>query len=350
MTRPFAPGPRNTITDVPGILVGHAQDMAVMSGVTVVSAPDRAVAAVDVRGGGPGTRETDALSADCLVDAADAVVLAGGSVYGLEAASGVAAWLGARGRGFELASSPVTAPIVPAAILFDLANGGDKAWGEMPPYRDLGIAAIAAAGEDVALGNAGAGLGACAGSLKGGIGSASVTAPGGVMIGAVVAVNSFGSAVMPGSARLWAAPFELAGELGGQDRLPLPSPLPADPYTDTKIDASPGMNTTIGVIATDAELTPAEARRLAIMAQDGYARAIRPIHTPFDGDIVFALATGKRALAAEVPRASALAVLGALAADTMARAVARGVYGARGAGGVESYRDRFGQKISGTIT
>lgn len=341
MTRPFAPGARNLITDVPGILVGQSEDMAVLSGVTVVSAPGRAVAAVDVRGGGPGTRETDALSADCLVDAADSVVLSGGSVYGLEAASGVAAWLGARGRGFELRSSPVPAPIVPAAILFDLANGGDKAWGEMPPYRDLGRAAIAAAGETFALGNAGAGLGARAGSLKGGTGSASVIGPGGVCVGALAAVNAFGSAVMPGSARLWAAPLEKNGEFGGQARVPAPEHLPGDPYADTKLGASPGMNTTIGVVATDADLTPAEARRLAIMAQDGYARAIRPIHTPFDGDVVFALATGSHALDPALPRPSAVAMLGALAADAMARAVARGVVEAQSQGGVESYRARF---------
>ena len=339
MTRLFAPGPRNLITDVAGIAVGQAEDRAVRTGVTVVSAPGRAVAAVDVRGGGPGTRETEALAADCLVDAVDAVVLAGGSVYGLEAASGVAAWLGARGRGFALGASPLVAPIVPAAILFDLANGGDKDWGETPPYRDLGMAAIASAGEEVTLGNAGAGYGAQAGRLKGGIGSVSVVGPGGITVGALVAVNSFGSTVMPGSLRFWAAPFALMDELG--PGAPAPDPLAADPYADSKIGAAPGTNTTIGIVATDAELTPAETRRLAIMAQDGYARAIRPVHTPFDGDTVFALATGRRALAPDLARPAALAVLGALAADAMARAVARGVYAADSLGAVESYRARL---------
>lgn len=337
----FEPGPRNLITDVPGLTVGQAQDDDVRTGVTVVVPKDRAVGAVDVRGGGPGTRETDALSADCLVDELDAVVLSGGSVYGLEAASGVTAWLGARGRGFPLASAPLVAPIVPAAILFDLSNGGDKNWGELPPYRALGIAAMEAMGEDIALGNAGAGLGARAGALKGGMGSASVVAPGGFVVGALAASNPFGSCVMPGSARFWAAPFEKANEMGDQSTVPAPQTLPEDPYADTKIGASPGMNTTIGVVATDAALTVSEARRLAMMAQDGYARAVRPIHTPFDGDVVFSIATGTRELPADMPRPSAVAMLGALAADTLARAVARGVFEAATLGDSQSYRDAF---------
>ena len=338
---PFAPGPRNLITDVAGLLVGQAQDDAVLTGVTVIAPEGRAVAAVDVRGGGPGTRETDALSADCLVDEIDAIVLSGGSVYGLEAASGVTAWLGARGRGFALGSTPLVAPIVPSAILFDLSNGGAKEWGETPPYRRLGIEAMEALDTDVRLGNAGAGIGARAGALKGGTGSASVVTPGGFVVGALAASNPFGSCVMPGSARFWAAPFEKAGEMGDQDSLPGPAHLPDDPYAETKIGASPGMNTTIGVVATDAALTVAETRRLAMMAQDGYARAIRPIHTPFDGDVVFALATGSRPLPEDTARAGLVAMLGALAADTLARAVARGVYEAETLGASPSYRERY---------
>ena len=338
---PFAPGPRNLITDVAGLLVGQAQDDAVRTGVTVIAPEGRAVAAVDVRGGGPGTRETDALSADCLVDEIDAIVLSGGSVYGLEAASGVTAWLGARGRGFALGSTPLVAPIVPSAILFDLSNGGAKEWGETPPYRRLGIEAMEALDTDVRLGNAGAGLGARAGALKGGTGSASVVAPGGFVVGALAASNPFGSCVMPGSGRFWAAPFEKAGEMGDQDSFPGPTHLPDDPYAETKIGASPGMNTTIGVVATDAALTVAETRRLAMMAQDGYARAIRPVHTPFDGDVVFALATGSRPLPEDTVRAGLVSMLGALAADTLARAVARGVYEAETLGASPSYREQY---------
>ncbi len=339
---PFGPGPKNLITDVPGIKVGQAEDVRAATGVTVVLPDDRAVAAVDVRGGGPGTRETDALAADCLVDALDAVVLSGGSVYGLDAASGVTGWLGAQGRGYKLGNSPLPAPIVPSAILFDLANEGDKTWGETPPYRALGIEAAKNAAADFSLGNAGAGLGAKAGSLKGGIGSASVVAPGGFIVGALVAANPFGSTVMPGSARFWAAPLEQGNELGGQGRHPLPDALNPDPYAESKAGASQGANTTIGVVATDAALTPSECRRLAIMAQDGYARAVRPIHTPFDGDVVFALSTGTKPLPNTDTRPRFVAVLGALAADAMARAVARGVYEAVTLGAAQSYRDRFG--------
>lgn len=337
----FVPGPRNLITDVPGLRVGQAQDEVACTGVTVIAPEGRVLAAVDVRGGGPGTRETDALSADCLVDEIDAIVLSGGSVYGLEAASGVTAWLGARGRGFALGSTPLVAPIVPSAILFDLSNGGDKGWGETPPYRRLGMDAMEALNTDVTLGNAGAGLGARAGALKGGTGSASVVTPGGFIVGALAASNPFGSCVMPGSARFWAAPFEKAGELGDQQSAPAPARLPDDPYAESKIGASPGMNTTIGVVATDAALTVAETRRLAMMAQDGYARAIRPVHTPFDGDVVFALATGSRALPEDNARAGMVAMLGALAADTLARAVARGVYEAETLGASPSYRERY---------
>lgn len=338
---PFSPGPRNLITDVDGISVGQSEDLAARTGVTVVLPADHTIAAVDVRGGGPGTRETDLLSADCLVDAVDAIVLSGGSVYGLEAASGVAAWLGARGRGFTFRTTHLVAPIVPQAILFDLTNGGDKDWGEMPPYRALGMDAVAAAGDTFALGNKGAGLGARAGALKGGIGSASVMAPAGFTVGAIAASNPFGSTVMPGSSRFWAAPFEKAAELGGQGQHAAPDILPDDPYADSKIGASPGMNTTIGVVATDAALTPSETRRIAMMAQDGYARSVRPVHTPFDGDVVFAMATGTRDLPEDAARPTMVAMLGALAADTLARAVARGVYEAETLADSVSYRETF---------
>jgi len=320
------PGLRNLITDVPGLKVGQAQDAAARTGVTVILPDAQAVCAADVRGGGPGTRETDALAPENLVEAVDAVVLSGGSVYGLAAADGVAAWLGVRGRGYGLVPGVPPSPVVPAAILFDMANGGDKAWGESPPYRELGRAAVAVAAEDFALGTAGAGYGAMAGQLKGGTGSASVVSEDGYTVGAVVAVNSWGSVTAPGPVggggrTFWAAPYEIGGEFGGLGS----AGLMAGPDVwglAKRPDAT--RNTTIACVATDAALTPAQAKRLAVMAQDGLARAIRPAHAPFDGDIVFALTTGRRPLAA--PADFTLARLGALAADTLARAIARGVY------------------------
>ncbi|HZZ30455.1 MAG TPA: P1 family peptidase [Phenylobacterium sp.] len=317
------PGPRNLITDVAGLKVGQADIPRVRTGVTVILPDARAVCAVDVRGGAPGTRETDALAPENLVDSVDAVVLSGGSVYGLAAADGVTAWLGARGRGYGLSGDPAAppSPVIPAAILFDLANDGDKIWGEDPPYRDLGRAAVAAAGEGFALGTAGAGYGAMAGSLKGGIGSASVVATDGITVGAIVAVNSFGSVVAPGGRTFWASPYEIGAEYGGLGS----AGLSASPE-DWGLAKAPGSlrNTTIGCVATDVALTPAQARRVAIMAQDGLARAIRPIHAPFDGDVVFALSTARRPL----PEAAdlALARLGSLAADCLARAVARAIF------------------------
>jgi len=315
------PGPRNLITDVPGLRVGQAQDAAVRTGVTVILPDERAVCAVDVRGGAPGTRETDALAPENLVDAVDAVVLSGGSVYGLAAADGVVAWLGARGRGYGLVEGIPKSPVVPGAILFDMANGGDKAWGEDPPYRELGRRAIEAAGLDFALGTAGCGYGAMAGGLKGGTGSGSAVTADGYTVGAVVGVNSWGSVIAPGGRTFWAAPFELGGEFGGLGAAGLRAGV--DEWGSAK---RPGevRNTTIACVATDAVLTPAQARRLAVMAQDGFARAIRPVHAPFDGDVVFAISTGLRPLAD--PEPYTLARLGALAADCLARAVARGVF------------------------
>lgn len=315
------PGPRNLITDVAGLTVGQAEDAKARTGVTVLLPDDRAVAAVDVRGGGPGTRETDALAADTLVEAADAIVLAGGSVYGLAAADGVTAWLGARGRGFHLAPGAPQAPIVPAAILYDLASGGDKRWGQTPPYRDLGVAAVKAADLEFALGAVGAGAGARAGRLKGGVGSASFEADD-FAVGALAAVNSFGSVVRPGGRAFWASPFEIGDEFGGVSVAD--TRVPPGDWGQAKQQPNARESTTLAVVATDAELTPAEARRVAVMAQDGLARAIRPVHTPFDGDVVFVLATARRPL--PEPRPFSLTRLGALAADCVARAVARGVF------------------------
>ncbi|WP_304177951.1 P1 family peptidase [Phenylobacterium aquaticum] len=332
-----APGLRNLITDVPGLQIGQAQDVAARTGVTVILPDNRAVASCDVRGGGPGTRETDALNPENLVDAVDAIVLAGGSVYGLAAADGVTAWLGARGRGYGLVTRPGVppSPVVPAAILYDVANGGDRDWGEEPPYRRLGREAVAAAGLEFDLGTAGAGYGAMAGSLKGGTGSASVVAADGLTVGAIVAVNSFGAVTAPGGRAFWAAPYELAGEFGGLGAGGLAAG--PDDWGLAKADPQQRMNTTIACVATDVVLTPAQARRVAIMAQDGLARAIRPIHAPFDGDVVFALSTGRRPMGADAN--FTLARIGALAADCLARAVARGVHAATPWPGVRAWRD-----------
>ena len=336
MSDPCRPGPLNRITDVPGLRVGQAEDVAARTGVTVILPARPAVAAVDVRGGGPGTRETDALTPETLVEAIDAIVLSGGSVYGLAAADGAAAFLGAQGRGFALVARAGVppSPVIPAAILYDLANGGDKAWGETPPYRALGREATAraldgTAGGSFDLGTAGAGYGAMAGTLKGGLGSASIITPDGYTVGAVVAVNSFGAVVAPGGRTFWAAPYELGAEFGGLGA----AGLAAGPDDWGLAKAAPTaalgprQNTTIACVATDAALTPAQTRRLAIMAQAGLARAIRPVFAPFDGDVVFALSTGARRLAE--PANMTLARLGALAADTLARAIARGVHAAR---------------------
>ncbi|MFZ5616393.1 MAG: P1 family peptidase [Pseudomonadota bacterium] len=315
-------GANNDITDVPGIRVGQAADQKTRTGVTVILPDAPAIVAGDVRGGGPGTRETDLLDPSTLVDRADAIVLAGGSSYGLGAADGVCAFLGARGRGFRLANvaGVPPSPIVPAAILYDLANGGDKNWGETPPYGRLGREACAAAKIGVAQGRAGAGYGARAGADPGGVGSASWMAGDGLIIGALAAVNSFGSVKMPGSDIYWAAPFEIDGEFG--DARPAANSAPAAGLPpDTKLAAA-RTSTTIGVVAVNANLTQAEARRIAIMAQDGYARAIRPVHGPTDGDVVFVLATGGRPCESPLD----LTRIGSIAADCLARAVAKGVY------------------------
>ncbi len=331
-------GPRNLITDVAGISVGQAEDATVCTGVTVVVADQPVMAAVDVRGGAPGSRELDVLDPSNLVGSVDAVVLSGGSVFGLEAASGVVAYLSGAGRGFRIAPGAPPAPIVPGAILFDLTNGGDKNW-QMPPYADLGRKAAEMTGRDFALGNAGAGFGAIAGAYKGGIGSASVIIEDGCTIGALAAVNALGSPVMPGCDAFWAWPFEMKKEFGGRRPPatwgPMVHELPADMKGVAKAEA----NTTIAVVATDADLSRGELNRLAIMAADGFSRALYPAHTPFDGDIVFALTTAIRPIDGD--RAIELLRLGANAANCMARAIARGIYAAKSLNGILSYCDMF---------
>jgi L-aminopeptidase/D-esterase-like protein len=307
---------RNLITDVPGVRVGHAQDARIASGVTAIVFDQPAVASIDVRGGGTGTRESLLLDPATTIERIDAITFAGGSAFGLDAAAGVMAWLAEQGRGFAMRSARV--PIVPGAILFDLLNGGDKQWGRYPPYRELGHAAAAAAAETFALGSVGAGLGATTVNLKGGLGSASAAVHG-FTVGALAVVNAAGSVTVGHGPWFWAAPYEKNGEFGGQG---LPAPLPANALAfPTK--NRPGENTTLVTVACDAALTKTQAKRLAIMAQVGLARAIRPVHTPLDGDLVFAAATGSRSLADPI---ADLADLGAVAADVVARAVARAVY------------------------
>jgi L-aminopeptidase/D-esterase-like protein len=334
------PGPRNSLADVAGLLVGNAEDLAVRTGVTVVLPEEAALAAVDVRGGAPGTINTTALAPGGLVREVHGLVLAGGSAFGLEAATGLMTWLAARGSGF--ADWGPCVPIVAGAILFDLLNGGDKAWGEVPPYRRLAQAAAAAAGTEFRLGNAGAGLGAVAGRLKGGLGTASAFDPAtGVTVAALVAANPLGSATMPDSPTFWAWHLEQAGELGGQ---PPPAAVTGHSF-ETKLDAkrNVGPATTIGVLATDARVPHEDLLRLAVMGQDGYAYAIRPIHSPLDGDTVFAVATGAVALPA---RPDALARLGAVAAEVVARAVMRGIFEAEDLGEHRCYRTVWGGALA----
>jgi len=318
------PGATNSLTDIGGLRVGNAEHHTVMTGVTAIVCDEPAVCAAAVAGGGPGTRETDLLRAGTLVEAVDAVVLSGGSSYGLAAADGVAAALGADGRGYGLVDTPGVprSPIVPSAILYDLNNGGDKDWGRAPPYRQLGMAAYDAAAETFSLGKAGAGLGAKAGNRPGGLGSASIS-NGAFTVGALVAVNSFGSVMMPGTDAFWAWPYEEAGEFGSV-RPPVDFSMTADDVRGTKLDPQPGQNTTIACIATDAALTPDQAQRVADMTLAGFARAIRPVFAPFDGDAVFVLSTGKVPLAA--PEPFSIMQIGELAASTLARAIARGVF------------------------
>ncbi len=329
------PGPSNLITDVPGLQIGQAEDPKARTGVTVILPDDgRATCAVDVRGGGPGTRETDALNSWNLVHSVDAIVLSGGSVYGLASADGVAAWLGARKRGYGLSTAPgvPVSPIVPAAILYDLANKGDKGWGTNPPYRDLGMRAVEAASRSFKLGTAGAGYGAESGALKGGIGSASFVTKDGISVGAIVAVNSMGSPVVPGTKNFWSGAFEIGKEFGGLGASS--AHVIGEDWGQAKVNPGARTNTTIACIATDVDLDIDQMKRVTMMAQDGLSRAIRPIHSPFDGDVVFGLSTAKQKL--KGPSADfVVARIGALAADVLARAVARGVYEATLPSGME---------------
>lgn len=323
---PMQPGPRNLITDVAGLRVGNADDACLKSGTTVLVGDAPFVASVDVMGGAPGTRETELLDPQRTVEAVDALVLSGGSAFGLDAPSGVSDGLRAMGRGFQL--GPALIPIVPGAIIFDLLNGGDKAW-EDNPYRALGRSALENASPDFSLGSHGAGKGAVTGSYKGGLGSASLVMPCGTTVGALVAANPIGNVVTP-NGHFHAAPYEINAEFGG--RGPDPQPMGCLPHHSAKIvkmmelasgaDQAPTANTTIAIVATDATLSKAQCKRMAVMAQDGLGRAIVPAHSPMDGDLIFAVSTGKR----DAPE---LSDLGHAAAMCLSRAIARAVWEAR---------------------
>ena len=330
---------KNLLTDVAGVSVGHAQDAAIGSGTTVILFDKPAVAAMDVRGGGPGIHDAVLVDLVNTVESIDAFVLSGGSAYGLQAGGGVQAYLAEQGRGFRIREAVV--PLVTGAVVFDLLNGGNKAWGRFPPYRDLGYAAAASASNDgFALGSVGAGLGATTATLKGGLGSASAKTASGVTVAALAVVNAVGSVTVGDGPSFWAAPFEVGKEFGGCG---LPSHFDAEALRVRLkgISAAPGENTTIAAIVTDAKLDKAQTKRLAIIAHTGFARAIYPVHAPLDGDAVFAAATGVKS----VEPLAGLTELGATAANVLSRAIARGVYEATAlpfAGALPSWRDRFG--------
>jgi len=316
------PGDRNLITDVPGLTVGNASDAAIKTGCTVLLGKKPFTCGVHVMGGAPGSRETDLLAPDKTVEQVDALVLSGGSAFGLDAPSGVADALRAQGRGFAVGDQNV--PIVPGAILFDLINGGDKKWAENP-YKSLGKLALDAASDTFEIGTHGAGTGATTANLKGGLGSASIVLPSGHTVGALVAVNALGAATVGDSPHFWAAPFEVGDEFGG---LGPAAAYPEPHMPPTKL--SQHANTTIGLIATDAALSQAQCTRLATAAHDGFARALFPSHTPMDGDAIFAASTGAQSL--QNPIADTL-YLGHAAATVIARAIARAVFAATPAQG-----------------
>jgi L-aminopeptidase/D-esterase-like protein len=330
---------KNLLTDIAGVRVGHADDAALASGVTAVIFDKPAVASSDVRGGGPGTREETVLDLQSTVEAIDAITLSGGSALGLDAAGGVQAWLAEQGRGLRIREAVI--PIVPGAICFDLLNGGNKAWGRFPPYRDLGYAAARAAATDFALGSVGAGLGATTANFKGGLGSASAQTEGGVKVAALAVVNAVGSVTVGDGPWFWAAPFEIGGEYGGRGLPPSFDPDMLRARLKGGQDANSAENTTLAVVVTDAVLTKPQTRRLAMIAQTGMARAIYPVHAPLDGDVVFAAATGEK----PIDPLFGLTELGMLAANVLARAIARGVHSATALpflGALPSWKDRFG--------
>jgi L-aminopeptidase/D-esterase-like protein len=326
-------GKNNALTDIKGILVGQYTDTDAVCGVTVVICPEGAVAGVDVRGSAPGTRETDLLSPLTLVDKIQAVVLSGGSVFGLAAADGAVRWLADQGIGFPLEKGYV-APIVPAAVLYDLGRGSNF----IPPINaDWGFRACRAAHKgEISTGSVGAGTGALSEGIKGGLGTASLILDSDITMAALVAVNSYGSVINPSNGHPWDIEMEMDGEFGERAsravRLPSPS------------ETGPGRNTTIGLVATDATLNKSQALKIAQMAHDGLARAIRPAHTMFDGDTLFCLATGEKKLPElpgffVAPQAQSINELGHAAAECMSRAIMQAILAAESLAGMTAFRD-----------
>ena len=317
-------GKKNLITDVTGVLVGNSHDEIMKSGVTVFTSEKRFAAAVTVLGGAPGTRETDLLESDKLVEKIDAIVLSGGSAFGLDAATGVVDCLRKENRGYPLKDMHI--PIVPSAILADLFNGGDDQWKENP-YRKLGKLAFNSISNSFRIGTIGAGYGATTSNLKGGLGSASIVLGNGATVGALVAVNPSGSVVTDGSNSFWASPFEIGDEFGGKEFIP-----PKNIFTeyhrgdDTRKDNFSIDNTTIAIVATDLELSKVELKRISVAAHDGMSRAILPSHTPYDGDLIFAVSTGRKKIKINP---NDIYNIGNAAAICLSRAIARGVYEAK---------------------
>ena len=317
-------GKKNLITDVTGVLVGNSHDEIMKSGVTVFTSDKRFAAAVTVLGGAPGTRETDLLESDKLVEKIDAIVLSGGSAFGLDAATGVVDCLRKENRGYPLKDMHI--PIVPSAILADLFNGGDDQWKENP-YRKLGKLAFNSISNSFRIGTIGAGYGATTSNLKGGLGSASIVLGNGATVGALVAVNPSGSVVTDGSNSFWASPFEIGDEFGGKEFIP-----PKNIFTeyhrgdDTRKDNFSIDNTTIAIVATDLELSKVELKRISVAAHDGMSRAILPSHTPYDGDLIFAVSTGRKKIKINP---NDIYNIGNAAAICLSRAIARGVYEAK---------------------
>lgn len=329
------PGPKNSICDIAGLKVGNAEDHKIKTGVTVLLPDAPMTASVHVMGGAPGTRETDLLAPDKTVEEVHALVLSGGSAFGLDAASGVMDALAKDGKGFEV--GPARVPIVPAAILFDLINGGDKNWQDNP-YRALGLKAYQAAQATFAQGSHGAGTGAIAGTLKGGLGSASLELPSGVTVAALVACNSLGSVTQGDASHFWASPYEIDNEFGGQ---PPNTEKPAINSTfQTKLSSMDGANTTIAIVATDAALSKPQAHRMAVAAHDGMARAIVPSHTSMDGDLIFSASTWQHKLS----DINDLIHICHAASICLSRSIAKAVYAAQDAPGdtVPTWQNRFG--------
>jgi D-aminopeptidase len=327
----------NLISDVPGLKVGHAPDVNLASGVTVVVFDTPAVASVAIQGGAPGARETALLDPEATVERVDALVLSGGSAFGLDAAGGAMAHLRQIGRGFAVGN--VRVPIVPSAVIFDLGLGGATDWSNDSPWWHLGRSASSSASTSFSLGTAGAGYGATTANFKGGLGSASAKTRDGFLVGAIVVVNAVGTVVPGEGPKFWAGLDERDGEFGAHGA-PTEVGL-GERLQQIKKEASSLSNTTIGIVATDAVLTKAEARRVSVMAHDGIARAIRPSHAPLDGDLVFAAATG---VAGRAPDIQQLSNIGDVAAQCLARAIARGVYEAVAlpfSGSPPAFRDRF---------